>query len=167
MTAKSNTLQRLEWNTCGDSRDEIVQRVLSGAAHACNDNESDIFFDSETLWRELRHRDPARRLAALGVVDSCAELAELRADKYELTYFDARYSILECDLLDRDLSDPDPAISEAAHRVFESVSALQALRDDVFGSDEHRAWMHEMRMELLKRLHAARNESAAPGGGHV
>jgi len=38
MRTTMTTLQRLEWNADGDSRDEIVQRVLSGAAHACNDN---------------------------------------------------------------------------------------------------------------------------------
>jgi len=76
MTGKRNTLQKLEWNTYGDWTDEILRRVLEGAAQPCNDND-DTFFNNETLWGELQHRDRNRnrRDAALLVIDACAELA--------------------------------------------------------------------------------------------
>jgi hypothetical protein len=171
MTAKTNTHQKLEWNTYGDWTDEILRRVLEGAAQPSNDNDGDTFFDNETLWRELRHRDRNRREAALHVIDACAELAELRAEKYALTYFDARFSILDCGLLDRDLADPETAMSEAAHHVWDAVSALELFRDDTFGSEEHNAWMREMRVEIMKRLHEARRElrkqTADQGSGYV
>ena len=167
---KRNTHQQLEWNA-NDPTNDFMRRVLDGDDEAANDNDSDTFFDNETLWREMRNTNRDRRSAALDAVDACAALAELRAEKYEQTFFDARFSIFDNDLLDRDLSDPDPEISDAAQRMLETITSLEALRDDMFGSDEHKAWMAEMRIEVQGRLARARRAldnalTAERGGGH-
>ena len=91
-------------------------------------------FDSERLWQELSHPDHERRHAAIAVMEALAELADLRAEKYGLSFAEARLHIFDRGLLDRDLRDADPAIVRAARRVREEVGWVAAVHEGERGA---------------------------------